>query len=339
MVVMNTIRWGIIGCGAVTEVKSGPGFQKALGSRLVAVMRRTASLAQDYAKRHDVPRWYDNADALIVDPEVDAVYIATPPGSHLDYALKVAARGKPCYVEKPMARSYAECLKMLDAFDRAGKPLFVAYYRRMLPRFLKIKELIDAGQLGRITGCRYRMSRIYWPSPAPEWRVDARESGGGVFLDIGSHVLDLFDRLFGEFVEYGGTAQSTGAVPVEDSVSLHFRTASGVVGSASWNFATSKMEELLEIDGTEGRLSCEVISHSPLKLERGKEVEAFDVKDPPHVAQPLIQTVVDELLGKGKCPSTGASAARTSKVMDAVLASFYGGRDDAFWARPESWRK
>jgi predicted dehydrogenase len=302
-------------------------------------MRRTGALAEDYARRHNVPRWYDDADKLIGDPEVDAVYVATTPATHLEYALKVAAAGKPCYVEKPMARSYAECRKMLDAFEEARQPLFVAYYRRAMPRFVKVKELIDSGRLGRITGCRYRTTRLYWPNPTPEWRIDAAQSGGGIILDIGSHVLDLMDHLFGEFVEYSGTASTTGATAVEDNVAISFRTARGVAGSASWNFAASKKEDWLEIDGTEARLSTEVITNTPLKLEIGDKTETIEVPDPPHVQQPLIQTVVDDLLGKGKCPSTGASGARCSRVMDAALNSFYGGRDDEFWSRPQTWGK
>ena len=124
---MRTIRWGIIGCGNVTEVKSGPGFQKAQHSALVAVMRRDGALARDYAERHGVPRWYDDADALIADPDVDAVYVATPPDSHAEYALRVARAGKPVYVEKPMALNHAQCRVMIDACRAAHVPLFVAY--------------------------------------------------------------------------------------------------------------------------------------------------------------------------------------------------------------------
>src|SRR5258706_209253 len=147
---MMTIRWGILGCGAVCEVKSGPGFQKAQGSELVAVMRRDRQRAEDFAARHAVPAAYDDADALIADPKVDAVYIASPPGNHLELSLKVAAAGKPAYVEKPMARNHAECLRMVEAFERAKQPLFVAYYRRALDRFVKAKQLLESGQLGII---------------------------------------------------------------------------------------------------------------------------------------------------------------------------------------------
>lgn len=335
----ETIRWGIIGCGDVTEVKSGPGFQKANGSELAAVMRRRRSLAEDYARRHGVPQFYDDADALIRDPGVDAVYIATPPGSHLQLAECVAAAGKPCYVEKPMARSYAECARMIAAFERANQPLFIAYYRRALPRFLRLRELIESGQLGTITGCRYRMLMPFQGSPAMVWRLDAEQSGGGLFLDIGSHVLDLLDYLLGEFVEYGGTAHTTGSTSVEDSVAVHFRTARGIVGSALWNFAASARDELLEIEGTKARLTTTVITQSPLTLNLGQTAEAIAAPDPPHVQQPLIQAVVDELLGRGSSPSTGTSAARTSRVMDAALTSFYQGRDDAFWERPYTWRR
>ena len=124
------INWGIIGCGKVTELKSGPAFSKVEGSRLVAVMRRNAALAEDYAKRHNVPRFYSNADDLINDGEVNAVYVATPPGSHKEYAIKALKAGKPVYIEKPMALNYGECLAINEAGRKYNLPVFVAYYRR-----------------------------------------------------------------------------------------------------------------------------------------------------------------------------------------------------------------
>lgn len=131
---VKTVKWGIIGCGNVTEVKSGPAYQITDGFELVAVMRRNFDLAKDYAKRHNVPRYYNDADALINDPEVDAVYIATPPDTHHYYAMKVAQANKICCIEKPMAPSYVECLEITNTFKTKGLPLFVAYYRRSLPR-------------------------------------------------------------------------------------------------------------------------------------------------------------------------------------------------------------
>ena len=145
----NKIRWGIIGVGDVTEVKSGPAFYKTEHSELAAVMRRNPEKAADYAKRHNVPKWYSNASELIHDPEVDAVYIATPPDSHAKYAIEVMHAGKPVYVEKPMAKNYTECLEMLEVSEKTGQPLWVAYYRRSLPAFLKVKELVETGAIGK----------------------------------------------------------------------------------------------------------------------------------------------------------------------------------------------
>jgi len=194
---MKTIRWGIIGCGDVTEVKSGPGLQKADHSKLVAVMRRSGELAKDYAHRHGVPRWYDNAEALINDPEIDAVYIATPPSSHKQYTLLSAQAGKPVYVEKPMALTYEECQSMIQACQDAGIPLYVAYYRRALDRFLKIKSLLDSKAIGEV---RFVSMILYQPLPqdaldpaALPWRVQPEIAGGGYFVDLASHMLDFLD--------------------------------------------------------------------------------------------------------------------------------------------------
>lgn len=332
------MRWGIIGCGDVTEVKSGPGFQKAAGSQLVAVMRRNGALAADYARRHGVPRWYDSADALISDPEVDAVYVATPPDTHAHYALQVAAAGKPAYVEKPMARHTPECDRMIAAFAAAGQKLFVAYYRRCLPRFVQVKQSLDKSAIGNLTSVRYHWAEPRHRDAAGAWRVQAAKSGDGLFLDLGSHVLDLLDHLLGPLGAVSGAAANLASpMPVEDAVAMCFQTASGVPGTAAWNFASALRDDTLEFTGTDGRLTCSVFGNEPLRLETAAGAQSIDCPNPPHVQQPLIQTVVDELLWRGICPSIGESARRTSQVMDRVLAAFYGGREDEFWLRPDRW--
>jgi 1,5-anhydro-D-fructose reductase (1,5-anhydro-D-mannitol-forming) len=333
----DVVRWGIIGCGDVTEVKSGPGFQKAAGSQLVAVMRRDATKAADYARRHAVARWYADADALINDPEVDAVYVATPPDTHAHYALKVAAAGKPAYVEKPMARSVAECDQMVAAFAEAKLPLFVAYYRRRMPRFLRVEELLREGRLGRLTGVHYRFAAPFHLA-SDSWRVNAASAGGGHFLDIGSHVLDLLDYLVGPLANVKGRAANLlGSYAVEDAVAVNFDVAGGAHGVASWNFTSAARDDTLRLTGTSGEITCSVLGNDPVRLETANGVEMIERPNPPHVAQALIQSIVDDLLGRGECPSTGESARRTSLVMDAVLADYYGGRGDEFWAREETW--
>jgi len=301
-------------------------------------MRRTPHLAEDYARRHGVARWYASARDLIEDPGVDAVYVAAPPGAHLELALAVAAAGKPAYVEKPMARSHAECRRLNEAFAAAGAPLFVAYYRRALPRFARVRRLLDEGRIGRPASLSYRYARSRQRSlGAGAWRLDPRHSGGGLLLDVGSHALDLFDWLLGPLEAVSGVALRRGPDPgaVEDTVAMSFR-AGDVAGAATWDFAgVGPHEDRAEIAGTEGLLRFAVFGDEPLHLvtAAGEERLAAPVGSP--VQQPLIQSVVDALRGEGTCPSTGESAARTSRVMDEVLAAFYGGRDDAFWERSD----
>jgi len=321
---MRTIRWGIIGCGDVTEVKSGPAFQKANHSSLSAVMRRTGHLAKDYAERHGVPRWYDNAEALIRDPEVDAVYIATPPVFHREYTLLGAQAGKPIYVEKPMALNFGECQGMIQACRDAGVPLFVAYYRRALSRFLKVKELIDARAIGEPRFVTIRFCQPVVPSnPDPQalpWRVLPEMAGGGLFVDLASHMLDLLDYFLGPIgAVHGFASNQARRYPAEDIVTGTFVFESGVHGTGTWCFSGFDRQDVTEIVGTEGRIVYTTFDAQPITLTTSKGATEFSHQYPQHIQQPLIQTVVDELNGLGRCPSTGDSAARTSWVMDQML--------------------
>jgi predicted dehydrogenase len=336
-----TIRWGILGCGDVCEVKSGPGFQLASGSQLVAVMRRDRNLAEDFARRHGVPAAYDQADRLIADPNVDAVYIAAPPGAHLALALEVAAAKKPAYVEKPMARTHAECLRMVEAFEAAQVPLFVAYYRRALDRFVKAKELLDSGRLGSIVSVDVRYAsdgQSRYAGRELPWRMQAEHAGGGLFFDLASHTLDVLDFLFGPLQGVSGEATNVAAAGnVEDSVSLRFSTLSGARGAGSWNFSSATPEDRIEIVGDAARLRLSTFGDAPLELSEAHGVTEFSLPNPRHIQQPLIQTIVDNLHGNGRCPSTGVSAARTSYVMDQAVLGYYGSRADGFWKEPERW--
>ncbi|MCL2641515.1 MAG: Gfo/Idh/MocA family oxidoreductase [Phycisphaerales bacterium] len=334
---MRTIRWGIIGCGDVCEVKSGPGFQKARGSELVAVMRRDGAKAADFARRHGVARWYDDADALIADKDVDAVYVATPPGVHAFYAMKVCTAGKPCYVEKPMARNGSEARRMVEGFHKAKIPLYTAYYRRAMPRFLKVKEIVDSGGLGELRTVEYRFSNGQASKRVEPvgWHFLAEHSGGGLLLDLGSHALDLLDYFVGPLrVEYARAGNLSRQYEVEDHVGIAFSLRSGVVGAARWKFDSVTDEDMFEIGGPGGTVFVSCFGNEPIvvKYADGRE-ERFDIPKPAHVHQPMIQMIVDELRGEGKALSTGENGLRTQEVMDAALMAYYGGREDGFWKR------
>jgi 1,5-anhydro-D-fructose reductase (1,5-anhydro-D-mannitol-forming) len=336
-----TVRWGIIGCGDVCERKSGPGFQKAGGSALVAVMRRNRALAEDFARRHGVPRFYDDADALADDPDVDAVYIATPPGTHLQHALRACRAGKPAYVEKPMARTYDECIAMVRAFEQARLPLFVAYYRRGLERFRFARDIVGSGRIGTISGVRYHYSAPHHVRLDPlalPWRLQAEHAGGGLLLDLGSHTLDILDFILSPLETVSGSAANCASPhDVEDTVAMSFVTQSGVPGTAHWSFAADGHSDRIDIVGTKGRVSTPTFGEEPLELAVGGKTEILSFPNPDSIQQPLIQSMVDALHGAGTCPSTGLTASRTSAVIDQALLSYYGTRTGAFWEAPERW--
>ncbi|PTX99619.1 oxidoreductase [Verrucomicrobia bacterium LW23] len=342
------IRWGIVGCGDVTEKKSGPALSKIEGSRLVAVMRRDGAKARDYAERHGVPIWLDDADALIHHPEVDAVYVATPPGSHAELALKVAAAGKPCYVEKPMGASAAQARAMVAAFEAARQPLFVAYYRRALPWFVWMHEAMTSGLIGEVTELRYRFSGTHYAAPGKDlgWRGDAATSGGGLFVDLGSHALDLFDFWFGPLRHVRAwnrpapsqpgqpvVAQQVGMLFEVDRPGADMAEELGAEGqslacSATWNFACTEKSDLIEIFGRRGTLRTGLFSHGPVVYETayGKRQE-YTFEAPEHIQQPLLQTVMHALqMADERYPtctipsrSTGYTALRTNEIMDLVV--------------------
>ena len=325
---VKTIRWGMIGCGDVAEVKSGPAFYKAEHSQLVAVMRRNGALAEDFARRHGVGRWHSDAEAIIQAPDIDAVYIATTTDSHHDYTLRCAAAGKAVYVEKPMGMNHAQCLEMVAACQQAGVPLWVGFYRRALPRFLRLRDIQQSGVIGQV---RAGVSRHSQTLPPPEklqshylaWRTDARRSGGGFFFEAIGHSFDIFDFLFGPVEQVQGIAgNQAGAWQSEDMVTASYRFASGVMGSGTWCFAADGQEEYHDIIGAKGRIRFSVYKAVPMVLTVGDKVEEIAVADPPHVHQPLVQTIVDEMNGQGRCPSTGESGARTGWVLDEILKDF-----------------
>jgi predicted dehydrogenase len=322
---VERVRWGIIGVGNVTERKSGPGFRLAERSELVAVMRRNADLAADYARRNNVPRWYDDADELINDPEVDAVYVATPPDSHREYAVRVAQAGKPVYVEKPMARTAQECEEMISVCARAGVGLFVAYYRRALPRFATVKELLDGGRIGHLRSVSIRNERAAQVGGAGDggWRVEPEISGGGYFVDLGSHILDLLDWLLGPVTSAAGVATNRGGrYRAEDLVTGVFSFRSGVEGVGVWNYDSFQDKDQIEIVGTTGALRFSCFGDEPLRLLTGRGAELIEAPYPEIVQLPLIQTVVNDLTGHGQSPSNGHSAVRTTQVIDGLLSDY-----------------
>lgn len=315
----------MIGTGNVTEKKSAPSFNKIANSRLVAVGNRSPEKAENYAARHGIPTVHENPFDVIHNPEVDIVYIATPPGSHMEYALETIRAGKPLYIEKPMARTAEECRIINEAAEKAGLPVYVAYYRRGLDYFKKVKSIIDGGALGKILHINLQQ---YYPARTEDydrdklpWRVVPQDAGGGYFHDLGCHALDILFHIFGDPLEVSGKIGNVGGLyEPEDSLSASIRLPGDLLVTGSWNFVTPRVfqRDLVEVYGEKGQLSFGIFSFANIILDTGDHKETMAIVQPEHIQMPLITSIVNELKGQGRCPSTGRTAEITSEVMDLI---------------------
>lgn len=319
---MKIIKWGMIGCGDVTEVKSGPAFNKVPNSSLVAVMRRDAAKAKDYASRHGVPKWYDDAQALINDPEVNAIYIATPPAQHEPYSLMAFAAGKPVYVEKPMTLNAESAIRMKDAAISTGQKLSVAHYRRAQPMFLKVKELLDDRAIGDARLVQLKMFQPEDPNKtanaATNWRLDPAISGGGLFHDLAPHQLDLMIFFFGEWASASGLSiNQSGLGLADDLVTGQVLFKNGTVFNGSWCFTVSEQDrtDCCEIIGTAGKISFQVFGHQ-VTLTKDGVAKVYDFSPLAHVQQPMIEKVTAYFLGGTENPCPAEQAILSMELMD-----------------------
>lgn len=324
---MKQINWGFIGCGEVTEKKSGPAFNEVEGSQVVAVMSRSENKARSYAERHHVRKWYKDASELIEDPDVNAVYIATPPSSHATFAIMAMRADKPCYIEKPLAASYNDCIRINRISEQTGVPCFVAYYRRYLPYFQKVKEIIESGTIGNVVNVQVRFSvpprdLDFQSGKEMPWRLQPDIAGGGYFYDLAPHQIDLLQNLFGVITRaHGYPANRAHLYQAEDTLSACFFFESGIPGSGSWCFVghESAKEDCIEVIGEKGSLSFSVFTYQPIEVITSEGKNLITVPNPPYVQLPLIKSVIQHLQGIGKCDCTSVSATAVNWVLDRVL--------------------
>jgi predicted dehydrogenase len=316
----------MIGCGDVTEKKSAPSFNKIKGSSLYGVTSRRKSRAAAYAGRHHVPKVYDSAKELVEDPEISAVYIATPPSSHAAYAIMAMRAGKPVYVEKPMAHDYQGCLEMNQVSSETGMPLYVAYYRRSMNYFLKVKELLHNQAIGKVL--MVQSSLIVSPREEDRdpqnlpWRVVPEISGGGYFYDMGCHELDILTYYFGTVRSVEGwQANMAGLYLAEDTVAASLVFESGLLYSGSWCFVAGQdaAADTIEIIGEKGSIRFSCFQFTPIEWLTETRKQEFPIGPPEHVQMPMIRSIVEDLQGQGTSPSKGDSAAHINWIMDKIL--------------------
>ncbi|GEO11007.1 Gfo/Idh/MocA family protein [Segetibacter aerophilus] len=320
---METVQWGIIGCGDVTEVKSGPAFNKVPNSKLLAVMRRNEEKVKDYAKKHNVPKWYTDAFELINDPEINAIYVATPPLQHEEYAIAAINAGKPVYIEKPMAVDAASAKRIADVAK--NNKVSVAHYRRAQPLFIKLKELLESDIIGEIRYINLKFLQVPLSNedlqlPKVQWRVDPALAGGGLFHDLAPHQLDLMLYYFGKIKNASGYSANQGrAYYADDIVSGNILFESGVIFQGLWCFNVPKEEAVdkCEFVGSKGKISVSIFGEPEITLVIDGKFTKITLDKLQHVQQPMIEKVVQYFLGEGENPSSADEGVEVMTLLEA----------------------
>ncbi|WP_068115849.1 Gfo/Idh/MocA family protein [Tropicimonas marinistellae] len=314
------ICWGILGCGDVCEVKSGPALQKAGRSSVRIVMRRDGAKAADYARRHGVAHWTDDADTLLTDPEIDAVYIATPPSTHADYAIRAVQAGKHVLLEKPMALTVAECDAVIAAQKSTGRKLCVAYYRRALPRFEHFRQIAQSGEIGALRMVEIRHFLPTEARPDQPWKIDPAIGGGGFFTDMQTHTLDWLGHAFGAPVAVRGLRKfQAGAYAAEDLVS-YILDFDGFPAMGLCAYAVDHREEGVTLHGSEGSAQMGFFRPSAITLTRAGETKEVELPDPPHVHQPFVERVVAHLLDDAPNPCSADAGRQVNALVERIFA-------------------
>lgn len=317
------IRWGIIGAGNVAEFKSGPALMQAPGSTVVAVMRRDAAKARDFAQRHGVPRWYADVDALVADPEVDAVYIASPHHLHLAHVTRAAQAGKAILCEKPVGVSLAEAQAVVDVCREASVSLTVAYYRRHWPLVQEMRRLLADGAIGEVVQARVQLADQYVPDPERSWLTEPEQAGGGALANAGSHWIDLVRYLLGDVDEVAAACSGHfGGFATEDTIGVQMRMASEALVSLNVTLCSPASVNEFDIAGTNGRLFAGPLSDGRLMLQRGaREPEVLHFPRSAAAHMELVTEVVRCLSVGEPSPVPGEEAVAAWRIMAAAYSA------------------
>lgn len=339
---MEQVKWGLIGCGNVVENKSGKAFVSIAKSSIYAIWRRELENSRKSAEKWNATKSYDNIDEMLEDNEINAIYIATPPGLHLEEAIKCCKHGKPTYIEKPIGRNYEEAKQIVDIFKKAKIPLYVAHYSRALPKFIKIKEILESGEIGKVCEADFRLERSYNKETIPnEWLYIPELSGGGRFYDIAPHSIDIMVYLLGNFIELHGIASNNNKdYEVEDIVVMSFKTDKGIIGTANFNSVALGKKDEMTIYGTKGKLEFSIHGDEEIIITKTDGTKKIIIDNPKTVQENMIENVIKSLLtGEHLNSCYGEEALETYRIMDMVLEKYYNGRDNDFWNRTNTWNK
>jgi predicted dehydrogenase len=318
------VRWGLIGAGDIVRKRVGEALRDGRGSELVAVSRAKTDLVEPFAREVGARRWHADWRHLVTDPEVDAVYVATPVHLHAQQTIAAAEAGKHVLCEKPMAMTAPECDRMIAACRDHGVRLGIAYYRRFYPAVARTKAIITSGEIGQPVFAQ--MNAFEYFDPAGDhprrWLLDPTASGGGPMMDFGCHRLEVLLHLLGSAHRTVSiTARVAFERDVEDTAAALIQFDGGPLGVVAVTHASRERQDTLQLFGTQGSVQIDELNAGRIRVRVGdrERVEAH----PPaaNVHQPLVHDFVDAVLTGREPAVTGAMGRAVADIEDQIYAA------------------
>jgi predicted dehydrogenase len=321
------VRWGLIGCGDIAEKRVAPALRDSPGSRLVAVARAHAERAAEFAARHGATRSYADWRALLRDPEIDAVYVATPVGLHAEQAVAAAEAGKHVLCEKPMALSVSDCERMIAAARRHEVRLGVAYYRHHYPAVRRIAELLASGEIGRPVLANVQVFEMFDvpPDHPRAWFLRKAEAGGGPLFDFGCHRIEVLLDLLGPIASVHGFPANVRfrERDVEDTCAVHLAFQGGARALLAVTHATREARDTFELYGTEGSVHVPVLNKGVLRIVAGDGAREETHAPHANLHQPLVEDFI-AAVREGRPPAVTGEIGRE---VNRIIAAAYGDQE------------
>ena len=319
------IRWGVIGAGGIAHRRTMSAMNEAENTKLQALMVRDMERAKRLAQEHGAESYYDSVEGVLSDPNVDAVYIATPVYLHCHHVILAAESGKHVLCEKPMAINIDECKRMMDACNENGVHLEVCFLLRFDPYFIKIKQLVENYEMGQIIQARASFLKSYSIQDGL-WRRDPNMSGGGVLMDMGAHAVDLLSYILGDVSKVTAMVNSrTTGWEVEDTATILMEMENGAFAIADTSYVIPHSDTMLEIYGTKGTALLTGGSEWTLKLYLGDKIQE-ESKPYKNLYKPLLEHFSKCLEDKKESITSGNAGLKNIQIISAAYESAVNGK-------------
>jgi predicted dehydrogenase len=318
---LEKLHWGLLGCGDISKKRIAPALITLENCELLAVARANYTLAESFAQEFGVKRWYKDWQDLIMDDEINAIYIATPVYLHAEQTIAAAKAGKHVLCEKPMALNAQDCERMIETCKKHDVTLGISYYRHFYPVLTRIKDIIISGEIGEPVIAEIHAFEWFDRKPGEPryWLLEKELSGGGPMMDFGCHRIEVLQHLFGGIEEVQSRLFNVHFKrKVEDTAYVSLLFKNHIHAIIRVTHAAYEARDTLDIFGTKGSIHVAHLNSGTMtvKTEKGERKEEHPAH--PNVHQPLIEDFTNSVLKKGNPAVDGSIGREVTLILDNI---------------------